>query len=263
MGRQGVDVDLGDRGGLGLGCDGFDQLGLGLGHLDGLGLGFDRLDRLDGFGRPRIERLGCDFRRGGFRDGLVGHDVPRRRRPLRLTRQECEARADVERLVQSRFVRLSVEPVVGGDAIGRCVEPESSSARRGDTREVDLRPGLRVESGRLERDCVGERYPEHVVAKVWRARQAPAFGHVPAVAAGVLAAVHAEVERRVEGVELLGGDLPLLVAPGRGHRLVERRIIAHHPVANALRQRLELTELAGLARRDRLERIAGPAALAE
>src|SRR4029078_1434126 len=95
------------------------------------------------------------------------------------------------------------------------------------------------------------------------AAQAVALGGVPAIAARVLAARHAEVERGVEGAELLRAGAALRVAPRGGHRVVERRFVAHHPVLHASAEGLELAELLGLARRDRLERVAGSAALPE
>ena len=87
---------------------------------------------------------------------------------------------------------------------------------------------------------------------------------VPAVAARVLAAGHAEVERRVEGVELVGGVLALVVAPGGGHRLVERRLVAHDVVLQTLRRGLEATDAPlGLRGRVGFERVARAAAFAE
>src|SRR4051794_17006220 len=96
-----------------------------------------------------------------------------------------------------------------------------------------------------------------------RTTQAAAFGAVPAVATRVLAARHAEVERGVERVELVARQLAVLVVARGGHRLVERRVVAHDPVLHPLRQGLDLAEAARLPGRGRFERVSGAAALAE
>ena len=113
-------------------------------------------------------------------------------------------------------------------------------AIRGREREVDLGPRLGLEPDGLEPGLVRERCGKDLVTEVRGAGQAATLGRVPAVAARVLAARHAEVERRVERVELVARLLAVVVAAGRGHRLIERRVIAHDLVLHALRQGLDL-----------------------
>ena len=80
----------------------------------------------------------------------------------------------------------------------------------------------------VERDAradikVGERRRQDLVPEVWRTRETAALGLVPAVRAGVLAAVHAEVEGLVEGVELLRqASLELNETESKVKELVER-----------------------------------------
>src|SRR6185369_6665226 len=130
-------------------------------------------------------------------------------------------------------------------------------------RQVDLGPGLGFDPNGLERNLVRERRRQDLVSEMRSAREAATLGRVPAVAARVLAARHAEVERGVESIQLLAGELALVVVASSGHRLVERRVVAHDPVLHALREGLDLAEAASLARRGRFERVARAAALAE
>ncbi len=184
-------------------------------------------------------------------------------RRWRVAGEERQPGRGIElRLVVDRPIGLG-EPVL--EVLMRAVRGGEASEAQvgGDARQIDLGPGLHLDRGGLEGDGLRERRLKDLVAEVRGAAQAVALGGVPAIAARVLAARHAEVERGVEGVELLRGGLALLVAARGGHRLVERRVVAHHPVLHASAEGLELAELLGLARRDRLERVAGSAALAE
>jgi hypothetical protein len=127
-----------------------------------------------------------------------------------------------------------------------------------------------VEADRLrtgERDRatgthVAERRRQDLVAQVRGARQAPAFSLVPAVAARVLAAAHAEVERLVESVELLRRLLAVGLVARRGHRLVHRRVVGQHEILETARHHLEALE-PGASRGRGFERVPRPAAFAE
>ncbi|MFN8630203.1 MAG: hypothetical protein U0838_07745 [Chloroflexota bacterium] len=84
-------------------------------------------------------------------------------------------------------------------------------------------------------------------ARQRRARLAPAIVHIPAVAARVLAAVEAEIEGLVEGVELQDGGLELLLAARVGHRLGEG-VVGQDVVAEALGEGLRLADREVLGR---------------
>ena len=111
------------------------------------------------------------------------------------------------------------------------------------------------------RGQVGERRRHDLVAEVGRARQAARLGLVPAVRAGVLPALHAEVEGLVEGVQLVGGGFPLGLAPGGGHRLVHRGVVGQDEVLQPARHDLDALQ-PGL-RTGGLERVASAATFAE
>src|SRR4029079_13255354 len=232
-------LDGGNLGGRGL--DGIRELGAGLcfslGLRHGLGPGRRGLDRGRGDGRFGFGGRGRQEREVGARIVLLGH------------------------LGRDDSIRWLICDALRRDAV-RTVDRQARDDQL-DGRQVRGRPGLGRDGLRLERRARRERRLEDVAAEGRRAGQAATLGLVPAVAARVLATVHAEVERRVERVQLLGRRLPLLVAPSGGHRLVHRRVVAEDVVLEALRQGLELPEAAGLSGRARLERVARSAALAE
>lgn len=107
-----------------------------------------------------------------------------------------------------------------------------------------------------------ERGGQDLVAQVRRTGEAAPLGLVPAVAARVLTAGHAEVEGLVECVQLLGRLLAIGLAAGRGHRFVQRRVVGHDEVLQAARQDPDALELRGPGR-GRLERVARSAPFAE
>ena len=172
-----------------------------VGQRGDLGL-VDRLD--DRLRLGRCERVG------------LGRGQPRRDDVVRGRRQPVEPVGRVDLVGRRRLCRGDLV-LVG--ARGRPpARPRSRSARR----RRPAAPGTAPAGSR------GRGAARSV-------RQRPS-AVVPAVAARVLAAGHAEVERRVERVELVGGELALVVAAGRGHGLVERRVVAHDPVLQALRR---------------------------
>ena len=140
-------------------------------------------------------------------------------------------------------------------------------------REVCVGPGLdvgvavrRLDCRRLhERHDLGDRHglgDRQLHARDRLAREAAALCGVPAVAARVLAARQAEVERLVEGVELVGRRSDLFLTARIRHGLGERCIVREHEVAHALAERAHPAE-PRLARCRRLEGVAGAAPLAE
>ena len=99
------------------------------------------------------------------------------------------------------------------------------------------------------------------MAEEWRACQAARLRLVPAVRAGVLPALHAEVEGLVEGVELVGRDLALGLAPCGGHRLVHRGAVGQHEVLEPARHHLHALE--AQLRTGGFERVARATSFAE
>src|SRR5207244_8974689 len=98
---------------------------------------------------------------------------------------------------------------------------------------------------RLGRDRVGRR----------GAGQAAALDRVPAVAAGVLPAVQAEVEGSVERLERVTRRALLLLGAGDRERLLERRAGVADEMAQAATERADGAQRAALAL-DGLERVA-------
>jgi hypothetical protein len=145
-------------------------------------------------------------------------------------------------------VEIHRRPGEGGGGLGRRVPVQAVRAL-----------GKRHPGGRIE---VRERGRHDLLAEVRRARQAAAFDLVPAVAACVLATRHAEVEGLVEGVQLLRRLLAVGLAAGRGHRLVDRRVVGHDEVLRGAGQDLEALESRRTGRRG-LEGVAGATPFAE
>ena len=221
--RRGLDLGLdpgcfrvGERSSL---CLCLDPSGLRLGEFRGFGhrRGFGRRRGFDLGPQPRLD-IGLDsvHRRGRSshaQPSQTGHDV-------------------------------NVRGVLGRASLaGGCRD-------RGVLDDVCGRPGQRVErrdildggvpvgvghhraTGVVE---IGERGGEHLLAEEGSARQAPALGRVPAVAARVLPARHAEVERLVERVQLLRRDLAVGLVARRGKGLVHGRVVRQDEVLEPAR----------------------------
>ena len=109
---------------------------------------------------------------------------------------------------------------------------------------------------------IGEGRLEDLLPEMRRARQAATLGLVPAVAARVLAARHAEVEGLVERVELLRGDLAVRLVAGGGEGFVHRRVVGHDEVLQAAGDGPDALE-AGDPGCSRFERVARATPFAE
>ena len=278
-GRFGLRLDSGGLGHrLGLGSRlGFRLDPGGLGHRLGLGSRLDlRLDpgRLGGLGLGERRSLG--FRRGGRLGLRSGLDLgPQPRLDIRLDgvdRRRCTGRADPGEAGHD----VDVPRVIGRAGVDR--GRPGSIVFVGDIRG---RPGQRVQrrnilagvrdggvsvgvgdhraTGEVE---IGEGGREHVFADERSARQAAPFGRVPAVAARVLPARHAEVEGLVERVELLRRDLAVGLVARRGEGLVHGGVVRHDEVLETARQDSHTLE-AGDPRNRGLERVASAATFAE
>ncbi len=249
----GLRLDPGRLGRLGLGRGrGFDlcldpgRLGLlGLGERRGLSLrsGFDlgpqaRLDiGLDGVDRP----------------GRASHAKPGE------ARHDVDLPGVVGRTGVDAGCRRSV--ILGGDVGGR----PGQRVQRRDILATVLNGGVAVRVGDHRAAGVieiGEGCGEHVLAEERSARQAATLGRVPAVAARVLPARHAEVEGLVERVELLRRDFAIGLVARRGERLVHGRVVRHDEVLESARHDPDPLE-AGDPRNRGLERVAGAATFAE
>ena len=252
--------DDGGWGGIGLRCGlarrhrglgrEFVCLGLGRGHeLDGLGLrhrrNVDDRRRLGGV-QVRDDRTvstsAAMSSTVSDRSGLIGGVDHRCRR--RGIRQGREARGRID---------LSVMP--DGRDLG---DADQLDRVGGSIRAV--RPVRRAEEGRRH-GHVRERRRQDLVAEMRRARQAARLDLIPAVRAGVLPTGHAEVERLVERVELMRGQLAIGLAASGGHRLVHRRLVGHDEVLQAAGQ--DLHALEPRARALGLERVARATPFAE
>ena len=242
----------------------------------------DRLLRSgDGLGR-RLGRRARDRRRPAQRP-------PARARPARARRDRhrllddrldldrCLFDGRLDRLGRGRRGRLRLRDRC---RVGQC--GQRSQARR----EVEARFGVmgqavglmpavaavavlavhRLGGDRLgevgaRRRQVRERRGHDLVTEMRGAGQAACLGLVPAVRAGVLPALHAEVEGLVERVELVGGGFALGIAPRGGHRLVHGRVVGQDEVLQPARHDLDALQ-PGLRTRG-LERVTSPATFAE
>ena len=217
------------------------QLDVGLCRGRGL---VQRLDR-DVVDRRRLDRSGDRLQAGRSIDGfkerawalasqlLLGHEI--RRRPCHRLwlwpGHRLRRRRGLSRLVMPVAVVEADRLVIG-------------------------------EGDRAPRPDVGEGRGQDLVTEVRGTGQAASVRLVPAVAARVLAAAHAEVERLVERVELLRGLLAIgLVARGR-HGLVHRGVVRQDEVLETARHHLEALE-PGPSRVRGFERIPRAAAFAE
>ena len=226
------------------GADGLDLDGLGL-HLDGL--------HLDGLGRHGLDLDGLDGHRLGlcllghrFR-GALGRDLDDGRGLDHV--RGADHRLD---LVVRQLDRSQVGRHVRRGGHVHCGIHRHRGRRRLFGGQVDGRPGhagiCAVHPAELRGGCmfggVGSSRSRVGLGLTGhrRARQAAALGLVPAVGAGVLPAVHAEVEGLVEGLELRGGDRSLLVASRIGHGRLDRAAILHDPVLEAARQDARTSE---------------------
>ena len=133
--------------------------------------------------------------------------------------------------------------------------------------DIEAEPSLQVvlgelrvrHGGRCDGGC-GQAFGQVIGPGNRRAASTPTGGVVPAVDAGVLAAVDAEVERLVECVELGGGEVVLLGAHGVAHRVGER-VLAGQVVAQSAEQPPRLAQ--GVEPRGGLEFVSRPAAFAK
>ena len=187
----------------------------------------DCLDRL-GLGLGRRGRLRLRDRR---RVGQCGQRSQARR--------EVEARFGVMRQAVGLMPAIAAVAVLAVDRLG----------------------GDRLGEVGARRRQVRERRGHDLVTEMRGAGQAARLGLVPAVRAGVLPALHAEVEGLVECVELVGGGFALGVAPRGGHRLVHGRVVGQDEVLQPARHDLDALQ-PGLRTRG-LERVTSPATFAE
>ena len=175
--------------------------------------------------RPRRRRRASDARVDAARRGPSVGSAARRRSPeeersgagpprpsesARALRRQPRRRCGLGRAACARRSERGGRSTGGPQRPRRCahgrlgtwtVRPDAVAGAAAAGRPP-ARPRPRSRTG-SKGACVRERRREDLVAEVRGARQAAALGVVPAVAARVLAAGHAEVERRVEGVELL------------------------------------------------------------
>ena len=266
---------LGHRFSFGLGFD----LGLDPGRLGRLGLRLDPCRLGQGFCLGRSGRLGlrldpCGVRRGfGFCRGLdlgpeprldVGFDgVDRRGRSSHAEPSKAGHDVDVPRIIGRRGLDCGCwdRGIFVRDVRGR---PGQRVERR-DVLATILDGGVPVgvghdrATGEVE---IGEGGGEHLVAEERSARQAATLGRVPAVAARVLPARHAEVEGLVERVELLRRDLAVGLVARRSEGLVHGGVVGQDEVLETARQDSHTLE-AGDPRNRGLERVAGAAPFAE
>ena len=213
-------------------------------------LGRDRLGR----DRHRLLDDRLDLDRCLFDDCLdrLGLGLGRRGR-LRLRDRrrvgQCGQRSQARREVEARFgvmrQAVGLMPAIAAVAV----------------LAVDRLGGDRFGEVGARRRQVRERRGHDLVTEMRGAGQAARLGLVPAVRAGVLPALHAEVEGLVEGVELVGGGLALGLAPRGGHRLVHRRVIGQDEVLQPARHDLDALQ-PGLRTRG-LERVTSPTTFAE
>ncbi len=260
-------------GGLGRGF----RLGLESGRLElgspfGLGLepgrlggGSGRGDRDLGFGQGGCVGLGLDLR---LETGLdIRFDRLHRRRCLRHA-EPREAGHHVERFGIVRLRRRGFERGCRADVIppgdvrgrpGQGVERRDLLARVLDGGMAIRAAGGQCPAGDID---VRERGGQDLLAEVRCAGEAAALGGVPAVAAGVLPARHAEVEGLVERVELLGRGLAIGLVARRGEGLVHGRVVGQDEVLEAARHGPQALE-AGDPRCRGLERVAGATTFAE
>ena len=109
---------------------------------------------------------------------------------------------------------------------------------------------------------VEERRGPNLEAEVGCAREAFAGRAVPAVAARVLAARQAEVERPVKGVKLRERHLPLVLVTGQCHRVGEQGVVVRDEVLHSAGERANASE-SPAAPGAGLERVPRAAAFAE
>ena len=154
--------------------------------------------------RARGQRLGRDGRRPSASTSAEAAGSGSRRASASRRTGRRGGRRDRSSGISSTSVGAGARPRVGAvvvDAVAvrRCRRPRRRRRRSGRPRATP-----RPRSGPARRrPALGERRRQDLLAEMRRAGQAATLGRVPAVAARVLAAGHAEVERRVEGVELL------------------------------------------------------------
>ncbi len=232
------------------------DFGLWCGDSLGDHLGFGLCDR---FGFRRRDHLGSRIGLGhgrdlGFRQCRTlpsGNDRLGNRRGHH--RQRVEPGSDVEVGVRRCHI----------DTFRRIVAVDSIRVTETIRPIHEDRPaaGRIVRCGDRCRLEVGNRCLERLQVDVRCAGQAASGRLVPAVRAGVLAALHAEVECLVEGIELVGGDLTLGLAPGGGHRLVHRGAVGQHEVLEPARHHLHALE--PQLRTSGFERVARATAFAE
>ena len=160
--------------------------------------------------------------------------------------------------------RLGIRPRLDRVAVG-CDGFVSRHIRGGPRFEAE--PSLHVALGELlvrnrghgNGGC-GQAFNQVIGPRNRLAASTSTGGVVPAVDAGVLAAVDAEVERLVECVKLGGGEVVLFGAHGVAHR-VGQRILAGQVIAQPAEQPPRLAQ--GVEPRGGLEFVSGPAAFAE